>query len=252
MLIDTHSGTRIDEIADGIHRISTPMPPSVFPGGFSFNQYLVLDDEPLLFHTGMRSIFPLVREAIAAVMPLERLRYLALSHFESDECGALNDFLQVAPHSVPVCSTTAAMVSVGDFALRPPRALADGEMLRIGKRQLMWLDTPHLPHNWETGLMWEPGSRTLLCGDLFTQGGHELPPLTSDDLLAPSEAFRRAGVAAGEPDPYSLGPGTATILERLAGLQPRTLAVMHGSVFQARRDDDGAAMLRGLARELVH
>ncbi len=252
METNSASGTRVDEIADGIHRISTPVPPSVMPGGFSFNQYLVLDDEPLLFHTGMRSLFPYVREAVAALIPIERLRYLALSHFEADECGALNDFLQAAPHSVPVCSTTAAMVSVNDFALRPARALADRERLQLGSRAMVWLDTPHLPHNWETGLLFDERTQTLLCGDLFTQGGHDLPVATGDDLVAPSEAFRQAGVNAGQPDAYSFGRDMAATFEKLVSLRPRNLAVMHGSVFQGRGPDDGAAMLRSLSRVLAH
>jgi flavorubredoxin len=251
MITNSQSGTRIDEIADGIHRISTPVPPAAMPGGFSFNQYLVLDDEPLLFHTGMRSLFPLVREAIAALMPIERLRYVALSHFEADECGALNDFLQAAPQSVPVCSKTAEMVSVNDFALRPARSLADGEHLSLGHRTLQWIDTPHLPHNWETGLMFDIKTQTLLCGDLFTQGGHELPATTFQDLVGPSEAFRRQGVLAGQPDAFSHGPDTAPTLQRLAALRPHTLAVMHGSVFQGRHGDDGANMLRNLAKQLA-
>lgn len=251
MLTDTETGTRIDEIADGIYRISTPIPPSVAPGGFSFNQFLIRDDEPALFHLGMRSIFPLVRAAIATVMPPERLRYLAFSHFEADECGALNDFLQLAPDSVPVCSAIAAMTSVGDFAARPPRTLADGETLALGSRTLRWVDTPHLPHNWESGLMFDERTATLLCGDLFAQGGDANPPLTSDDLLGPSEAFRLAGVSSGMADPYSHGRGMGALIERLAALRPRTLAAMHGSSFQGRGADDAARMLRQLAAALA-
>ncbi len=182
------STTTIDEIADGIYRISTPSP--AVPGGFSFNQYLIVDDEPLLFHTGMRRIFPDVSEAIGRVMPIDRLRYLGLSHFEADECGALNLFLAAAPRAVPICSGVAAMTSVEDFAERAPRPLADGETLAIGTRRVRWLDTPHLPHAWECGFLFEEKTRTLLCGDLFTQGGADNPPLTESDILGPSEAFR--------------------------------------------------------------
>jgi flavorubredoxin len=250
MLTNIESGTRIDEIADGILRISTPVPPAQMPSGFSFNQYLVLGDEPLLFHLGMRSLFPLVREAVQTVLPIERLRYLALSHFEADECGALNDWLQAAPQSVPVCSKVAEMTSINDFALRPARALADGETLDLGGRTLEWIDTPHVPHNWEAGLMFDRKTDTLLCGDLFTHGGHELPPTTGQDLIAPSEAFRQAGIAAGQPDAYSLGRHAGPTIERLAALLPRTLAVMHGSVFRGTREQ-GAGMLRGLASSLA-
>ena len=166
-ITNTESGTNIFEIADGIYRINTPL--SVVPGGFSFNQYLIVDDEPLLFHTGLRRMFPLVREAVATVIPVERLRYVGLSHYEADECGSLNDWLAAAPQAVAVCSRVAAMTSIGDIADRPPRALAEGETILLGKRRVRWFDTPHLPHAWECGFMMEQQTRTLLCGDLFTQ-----------------------------------------------------------------------------------
>jgi flavorubredoxin len=140
------SGTRIDEIADGIHRISTPMPPALFPGGFTFNQFLIDDDEPLLFHTGLRRIFPLVREAIESVLPVSRLRHVSFSHFEADECGALNELLAVAPNAAPLCGQLAADVSVRDVADRAPRALADGEEVTLGRHTVRWLYTPHVPH----------------------------------------------------------------------------------------------------------
>jgi len=146
MITNSESGTNVAEIAEGIYRINTPL--SVVPGGFSFNQYLVVDEEPLLFHTGLRRTFPLVREAIASVMPVEKLRYVAFSHFESDECGALNALLAMAPKAVAVCSQVAAIVSVEDFADRPPRALADGEILPTGRRRFRWFDAPHVPHGW--------------------------------------------------------------------------------------------------------
>jgi flavorubredoxin len=140
----THSETRIDEIADGIYRISTPAP--AVPGGFMFNQYLVADDEPLLFHTGLRSLFLSVRDAIARVMPLEQLRWIAFSHFEQDECGALNEFLAAAPRAIAACSAVGAMTSVADLAIRPPRALADGERIQLGRHAVTWWDAPHVPH----------------------------------------------------------------------------------------------------------
>lgn len=228
--------TRVDEIADGIYRLATAMD---LPNGeaFSFNQYLIDDDEPLLFHTGPRRLFAKVRDGIERVLPLARLRHIALSHFEADECGALNDLLAVAPHAQAVCSRIAAMVSLGDFADRPPRALADGESLALGRHLVRWLDTPHLPHAWECGLMMETSTSTLLCGDLFTQGGKDHPPLTSDDILGPSEQMRRSL------DYYAHAPDTRGMLERLADLQPRTLACMHGSAFAG----DGASLLRALA-----
>src|SRR5216684_6666454 len=144
---NTQSGTRIDEIADHIYRISTPVPPNpALPAGFTFNQFLIVDDEPLLFHTGLRRMFPLVREAISAVMPVERLRYISFSHYEADECGALNDFLGVAPNAVPLCGKIAAMVSVGDIADRAPQAMDDGEDISLGRHRVRWFATPHLPH----------------------------------------------------------------------------------------------------------
>lgn len=233
----THpSGTTIDEIADHIYRINTPIEiPGA--GGFSFNQYLIDDDEPLLFHTGLRKLFPLVRDAIARVMPVARLRYIGLSHFEADECGALNEFLAVAPRAEPLCGRIAAMVSVGDFAERPPRALDDDETISLGRHSVRWLYTPHLPHAWECGFLMEATSATLLCGDLFTQGGSHHPPVTESDILEPSEAFRR------KLDYFSHTTGARAMLERLAALRPTTLACMHGSAWRG----DGAALLRALA-----
>jgi len=182
--------TSIDEIADGIYRIFTPIDiPGA--GGFSFNQYLIADDEPLLFHTGLRRLFPQACEAVARVMPVERLCCLAFSHFEADECGALNPFPAAAPQAEPLCGRIAAMVSVGDYADRTPRALDDGESVLFGRHEVRWLDTPHLPHAWECGLLMEGATGTLLCGDLFTQGGSTHPPLIESDILGPSEAFRR-------------------------------------------------------------
>jgi flavorubredoxin len=240
MITNTISGTNLHEIAPGIYRINTPL---ALPdgAGFNFNQYLVADDEPLLFHTGPRRMFPLVAEAIGSVLPLERLRYVAFSHFEADECGSLNDFLTAAPAAVPVCSQVAAMVSVNDFANRPARALAEGEVLRTGRRAFKWLDAPHVPHQWENGFMMELETRTLLCGDLFTQGGSGAVAITESDILGPSEAFR------APMDYYAHAPQTATTLERLAREQPQTLACMHGSAWRG----DGASLLRALARSLA-
>jgi flavorubredoxin len=189
MITNSQSGTNVHEIADGIYRINTPVG---LPGAgqFNFNQYLVVDDAPLLFHSGLRRLFPLVREAVAAVMPVERLRYVGLSHFEADECGALNEFLAVAPQAVPVCGQLAALVSVNDYADRAARALADGEELELGRHRIRWFDTPHMPHGWECGLMMDMSTRTFFCGDLFTQGGSGEVALTEGDILGPSEAFR--------------------------------------------------------------
>ena len=231
--------TTIDEIEDRIFRIHTPVPG--MPGGFSFNQYLVVDAEPLLFHTGPRGLAPAVRAAIARVMPIERLRWISFSHVEADECGGLNDLLGHAPEAAPVCGSIAAMVSITDLADRPPRALADGEVLVTGERRFRWIDAPHVPHGWECGFLHEETTRTLLCGDLFTQPGAEAPPLVEGDILGPSEAFRHAM------DYFAHAPRTGAVLETLAALAPRTLACMHGSAFRG----DGGKLIRALAAELA-
>jgi len=234
------SGTNVHEIADGIYRINTPV---TLPkgGGFSFNQYLIVDDEPLLFHAGLRGLFPLMREAVATIMPVEKLRYVTVSHTEADEAGALNDWLRVAPRSEPVCGRVAAMVSIGDMADRPPHALADGEELALGGHSVVWFDAPHLPHAWDCGFMFEHRTATLLCGDLFTQGGADTPPVTEADILGPSEEFRKAM------DYYSHTRNAPAMIERLAATSPSTLACMHGSAWRG----DGGALLRALGTELL-
>jgi len=237
------SGTNVHEISAGIFRISTPVPPAVMPGGFMFNQFLIVDDEPLLFHTGPRRMFPLVREAVQHVLgDAARLRYVSFSHVEADECGSLNDWLAVAPRAEPLCGTVAAMVSVTDLADRPPRALADGQALSLGRaHEVRWLDAPHLPHNWECGYLYEAKTRTLLCGDLFTRGGADLPPLTEGDILGPSEVMRQAS-----PESVAIEKNARAILEKLARTEPRTLGLMHGSSFHG----DGRAQLLALADAL--
>ena len=235
---NSQTGTNVHEVADGIYRINTPVPGE--GGGFSFNQYLIMDDEPLLFHTGPRKMFPLVREAVTILLLVERLRFIALSHVEADECGSLNEWLAVAPQSSPLCSAVAAMVSISDLADRPPRALADGERRSLGRRAVRWFDTPHLPHAWECGFLMVEHTATLLCGDLFTQGGADLPPITESDILGPSEAFRH------KMDYFSHTKNARVMLERLASTNPTTLACMHGSAWRG----DGAELLRALADAL--
>jgi flavorubredoxin len=231
--------TSIDEINDGIYRIHTPV--DGLAGGFSFNQYLIVDDEPVLFHTGPRRMFPLVRDAIARVMAPERLRWIGFSHVEADECGGLNDLLALAPAARPLCSQVAAMVSIGDLADREPRALADGESMSIGTKTVTWIDAPHVPHGWENGFLHETSTRTLFCGDLFTQPGAVHAPVTEGDILGPSEAFRAAM------DYYSHSAKAAGPLARLADLGATTLACMHGSAWRG----DGGKLLRALAGVLV-
>jgi flavorubredoxin len=241
MTISNQSGTRIDEIARGIFRISTAVPPETMPGGFTFNQYLVKDEAPLLHHTGPRKLFPAVRNAIATVLPVESLRYISFSHFEADECGSLNEFLEVAREAEPLCSVIAKMVSIDDVASRPARALADGEELVLGTHVVRWLDTPHLPHAWECGHLFETTTRTLFCGDLFTQFGHEHPALTTSDILEPSEAAR------GSMDYFSHTGQVIELTEKLARTSPQVLACMHGAAWTG----DGAALLRQLAQRLA-
>lgn len=238
MITNNESGTNVHEIAERIYRINTPL--SVVPGGFSFNQYLIAGDEPLLFHTGLRKLFPVVLEAVQSVMPAEQLRYVAFSHFEQDECGSLNDWLAVAPSAVALCSKVAAMTSINDFADRPPRVLSDGEIVELGTHRVRWFDTPHMPHSWESGLIMEEHTRTLLCGDLFTQPGVGATALTESDILAPSEALRRAL------NYFSDSGNTRELIERLASAEPVTLACMHGSAWRG----DGASLLRELADQL--
>lgn len=236
MITNTQTGTNIHEIAQDLYRINTPV---AIPGGmpFSFNQYLLVDDQPLLFHTGPRQMFAAVREAIGAVMPVDRLRYVSFAHVEADECGSLNPLLAAAPGAVPLCSRIAAMVSIGDLADRMPRALADGEQLVLGRHTVQWIDTPHVPHGWDSGMLMDVTHGTLFSGDLFTQPGPGSMALTEDDILGPSEDFRRTM------DYYAHAPQTSATLLRLASLQPRRLACMHGSAWHG----DGETLLRQLA-----
>lgn len=237
---NTQSGTNVHEIADGIYRINTPV---LFENGnsFSFNQYLIAGNEPLLFHTGPRKMFPLVHEAVASVLPVARLRYIGFSHVEADECGSLNEWLAVAPQAVPLCGKIAAMVSIEDLADRKPHALADGELLHLGGHSVRWFDMPHLPHAWDCGFLMEEQTSTLLCGDLFTQGGADLPPITESDILGPSEVFRK------KMDYFSHTRNSRVLLDKLASANPATLACMHGSAWRG----DGEKLLHALADELA-
>jgi flavorubredoxin len=230
----------IHRVAPDTWRISVAMPPELFPGGFSFNQYLVVDERPFLFHTGPRKLFPLVREQIETVMPIERLRYISFSHFEADECGALPDFLAAAPGAQPVCDRVAAMIAINDFVDVEAIAVNDGDVLDLGRHQLVWQSTPHLPHGWECGYFYDRTTGTLFCGDLFTQPGMGEEPLTRADILGPSEDFRKFD------DYFSHSANAPSLIEKLANLQPQVLACMHGSAWEG----DGAAMLRRLGAAL--
>ena len=241
METNKQSGTTINEIAEGIYRISTPVPPEAMPGGFTFNQFLVVDESPLLYHTGPRKMLPLVQEAISAIIPVNSLRYIGFSHYEADECGSLNSFLEVAPNAEPLCSQIAKMVSIDDIAIRPARALADGEELSLGTHVVRWIDTPHFPHAWECGHLFERTTKTLFCGDLFTQGGHQHEPLTTNDILEPSEQMR------GGLDYFSQTRFAHELAEKLAITAPLVLACMHGASWKG----DGATLLRQLGGRLA-
>ncbi len=227
--------TTVTEIAPGVHRISTFQPDF----GIQFNQFLVVDDEPFLMHTGMRRMFALTRDAVASVIDPARLRWLGYSHFEPDECGALNDWLRVAPRAQAVCGFVGANVMLGDFADRPARALADDEVLALGSRRLRFLATPHLPHGWDAGFFFEETDRTLFCSDLFFQPG-DPEPLTEADVVGRARDAIRAGKAGPLAHDVPYTAHTEPMLRRLAALAPRTLAIMHGSSF---RGDGGKAVL---------
>ena len=227
---------RTNEIADEIYRVSVFVPSAAGGAGFTFNHFLIAGDEPLLFHCGLRKMFPLVSAAIGKIMPVERLRWLSFGHFEADECGSMNEWLAAAPHTEIMHGVTGCRVSIADMADRAPRTLADGEVVDIGGKRIRYIDTPHVPHGWDAGVIYEEVTRTLLCGDLFAHFGNG-PALTESDIVEP------AMIAEDFFNLTSLGPTTAPNIRRLAELQPKTLATMHGSSFAG--DAEGA--IRGLA-----
>jgi len=216
--------TEIHEIAPGIHKLSTFIADAP-PAGFGFNQYLIDADEPLLFHCGGRGLFPFVSAAAAKVVPLAHLRWISFGHVESDESGSMNLWLAAAPNAQVVHGALGCMVSLNDLADRPPRALADGEVLDLGGKRVRWIDTPHVPHAWESGLMFEETTGTLLCGDLFTSGG-PYPAVTHDSLVPAAAAAEDIFHAT------ALTPNTGRTIRKLAALKPKRLAVMHGAVFE--------------------
>lgn len=229
---------RVAEIAPDHYAIS------IYVSEFNlrFNHFLIMDDEPLLFHTGMKQMFPLVRDAVARLIDPTTLRWISFSHFEADECGALDNWLAMAPHAEPVCGLVGALVSVNDYARRPARVLADDEILKTGKHRLRFRRTPHIPHNWEAGLLFEEVTGTLLCSDLFTHEG-DVEPIIESDVV---ERARRS-LVEGQKGPfanaYPYTPLTEPILHGLADLRPKQLALMHGSSFVG----DGGRALRELA-----
>ena len=227
--------SNLDEIADGIYRISTFVP-DVSPVGFTFNQFLIDADEPLLFHTGPRGMFPLVAEAVAKVVPVESVRWITFGHVEADECGSMNLWLAAAPDAQVAHGMTGCFVSLNDLCDRPPRPLADDEVIDLGGKRIRHLDTPHVPHAWEAQVLFEETTGTLLCGDLMTQIGHG-PALTTDDVVA------AAVEAEAMFHQTSMAPTTASTIRKLGDLNPTTLAIMHGSSFQG----DGRRALYDLA-----
>ncbi|MBL8177229.1 MAG: MBL fold metallo-hydrolase [Bryobacterales bacterium] len=239
MITNHETNTRIDEVAAGIYRISSRL--DVIPQGFTFNSYLICDDEPLLFHTGFRKLFPVTAEAIAKVLPVEQLRWIGGSHFEADEFGALNDLLAAAPAATAFGAQIGVLTSLNDYAIRPARGLYGGEEFSIGSRRMKWLDTPHVPHGWDCGTLFDCSTQTLFCGDLFTQPGGDPAPVTESEVLSASEAMR------GMLDYYAHAKDTSAVFERLAGLRPALLACQHGSAYRG----DGGALIRELAARLA-
>ena len=234
MKVGSTMKTEVSEIAPNIYRLST----FIEDANFMFNQFLVLDDEPLLFHTGPRALFPLITDAVSRLMPVESLRWITFGHVEADECGSMNLWLNAAPNSEVAHGALGCMVSVGDLADRPPRALQDGEVLEVGSKRLRRLETPHVPHGWDAGLFYEETTKTLLCGDLFTAIGSSAP-LTQHEITGPALA------AEDEFGATCLTPSTAPTLRTLAELEPVTLGLMHGPSYngdcgQALRDLAGA------------
>jgi flavorubredoxin len=236
---------QVVEIAPDVFRITT----FIEPFNMQFSQFLVRDEEPLLFHTGLRSLFPAVRDAVASLIDPRRLRWVGFSHYEADECGSLPDWQALAPQAEALCSLVGKLVSVDDaLAARPARGLTDGEVVSTGKYRFRFLATPHVPHCWEAGHLFEETRRTLFCSDLFHQAG-DVEPVTQSEVIGRCRnvlvEYQRGPFANYMP----YGPLTEHSLKRLAGLHPKTLATMHGSVYVG---DGGQALhdLAGVLREV--
>jgi flavorubredoxin len=227
--------TEVSEIADKIYRLSTFVP-QIGPTGFTFNQFLIDADQPLLFHYGQRSLFPLISEAVKRVIPLDKLRWTTCSHVEADESGALNQWLAAAPNATPAHGQVGCNIWLTDMADRAPRALKNDEVLDLGTKKVRWIDTPHVPHNWDAGVIYEETTGTLFSSDLFTQFG-PCPSTTTGDIVEPAIATEKAV-------PFMPAtPQAAPTLRRLAALKPGTIALMHGPTFKG----DGEAALKALA-----
>lgn len=234
--------TRITEIAPDVFRLCTYVPEA----NLQFNQFLVRDEQPLLYHTGMNGLFPVVRDAVATLIDPATLKWIGFSHFEADECGSLRAWQNLAPSATAVCSLVAKTVSVDDVvSLRPARALDDGELLNTGKYRFRFLQTPQVPHCWEASLLFEETQGILFCSDLFHQLG-DVEASTRADVVGRFEQalleYQQGPLANYMP--YT--PHTEPTLQRLAALRPRTLAAMHGSTFVG----DGARAIGDLAQVL--
>jgi flavorubredoxin len=230
--------SNVTEVAANVYRISTFHPDYQI----QFNQYLIKDDEAFLMHTGFKKMFEVTRAAVASVMDPSKIRWFGFSHFESDECGALNEWLRIAPAGQAVCSVVGAIVMVSDFADRPPRPLNDGEVLKIGSHSLRFLATPHVPHCWDAGLFFEESDHTLLCSDLFFHPG-DPEPLTESDVVGRAQASIIEGMTSPLAKDMAYTPYTDQTMARLADLEPQTLALMHGSTFRG----DGRTAILDLA-----
>lgn len=228
----------ITEIAPDVYRISV----YAEPFDLQFNHFLVKDDEPLLHHAGMRGMFPELRDAVATLIDPAKLRWISFSHFEVDECGALNNWLEVAPSAQAACSVVGAMVNLNDFAIRPPRGLEKGEILTTGRHRFRFQSTPHLPHGWDAGMLFEESKKILFCSDLFHQIGQPKPIVESADVLDRSRAAMVDYQGGPLMDYVPYTPNTKRLLHELADLKPETLAIMHGSTYKG----NGGALLRDL------
>ncbi len=227
-----------DEIAPDVFRICL----YVEQYDLQFNHFLVRDEQPLLFHAGMRWMFPDLRQAVAGLIDPSTLRWIGWSHFESDECGALNAWLKLAPAAQPLCTPIAAMVNMADYADRPAHAPGADEVLRTGRRRFRMIATPHLPHGWDAGLLFEETNRTLFCSDLLHQTGRQAPSTDSDDVLERTAEAIAAAQAGPLMDYLPYTPHTGRLLGELARLRPRLLATMHGASYAG----DGRRILEGL------
>lgn len=228
--------TKVAQIADGIYRLSTFVPDIAQPAGFTFNQFLIVADEPLLFHCGPRRMFALVSAAVSTIIPVEKLRWISFGHVEADECGAMNQWLEAAPEAEVLFNPLGCMVSLNDLADRPPRPVSDDEVLELGGKRVRIIATPHVPHGWEAQVLYEENTRTLFCGDLFAHVGNG-PALIETDIVSVAVAGENLFHST------SIGPATAATIRRLADLEPQRLALMHGSSFEG----DAADQLKRLA-----